>query len=179
METKPAAEEERERGETDRHPEGRKCVVVVVVVCEMKGRPQRGDEGGGRWMSQNGSKRWAELFFVLYTPVWVSLIAGIVVSGVYQWMDAWHYLWVGLLCAAPCVLFPLMCISEADRKLPWHQRFVWRVCVSCCGALFPCVSVCAYMDGCIHAGLYLRVCVCVRTWMGVSMWIFTCLLVSG
>ena len=77
-------------------------------------------------MSQNGSKRWAELFFVLYTPVWVSLIAGIVVSGVYQWMDAWHYLWVGLLCAAPCVLFPLMCISEADRKLPWHQRFVWR-----------------------------------------------------
>lgn len=31
------------------------------------------------WFSQNPSKRWGELFFLLYTPFWLTLCLGIVV----------------------------------------------------------------------------------------------------
>ena len=95
----------------------------------MKQPPSVRSSGGGRWLSSNESKRWAEVFFLVYTPVWVGMVAGVVVSGVYEWMDEWHYLWVGLACALPCVLVPLVLVGKADRKLPWHRRFVWRVSV--------------------------------------------------
>lgn len=38
-----------------------------------------GGGGGGLWLSPNPSKRWGELFFLFYTPFWLTLSLGIVV----------------------------------------------------------------------------------------------------
>ncbi|RLN11305.1 hypothetical protein C2845_PM09G18150 [Panicum miliaceum] len=47
------------------------------------GAKPRGDGGGaGRrsaWLAVDGSKRWGEAFFLLYTPFWLTLCLGVIV----------------------------------------------------------------------------------------------------
>ena len=47
------------------------------------GAKARGGGGGaGRrsaWLAEDGSKRWGEAFFLLYTPFWLTLCLGIIV----------------------------------------------------------------------------------------------------
>jgi hypothetical protein len=48
-------------------------------------KPRGGGGGGGgagrrsAWLAADGSKRWGEAFFLLYTPFWLTLCLGIVV----------------------------------------------------------------------------------------------------
>ena len=45
-------------------------------------KPRGGGGGAGRrsaWLAEDGSKRWGEAFFLLYTPFWLTLCLGIIV----------------------------------------------------------------------------------------------------
>lgn len=55
--------------------------IVFMFSGEIKITGKRGSNQSktSKWLAQNPSKRWAELFFLLYTPFWLTLCLGIVV----------------------------------------------------------------------------------------------------
>jgi len=50
------------------------CVSVLEISSSSSAPPTP-----SLWLAPNPSKRWGELFFLLYTPFWLSLSLGIVV----------------------------------------------------------------------------------------------------
>eukprot|EP00892_Ulva_mutabilis_P002606 jgi/Ulvmu1/12346/UM089_0030.1 len=76
------------------------------------------------WFAENPSKRWAEKFFLSYSPFWiVSLLCVVVPLKFYEAWDSWAYLACGVLTPAPLVLYPLLFPGDADRGKPLRERF--------------------------------------------------------
>lgn len=76
------------------------------------------------WFSQNPSKRWGELFFLLYTPFWLALCLGIVVPyKLYESFTELEYLLLGLVSAAPAFLLPIFIVGKADRSVRLRDRY--------------------------------------------------------
>ncbi|KAL5998153.1 Bifunctional protein GlmU [Asimina triloba] len=84
------------------------------------------DSGGGSlWLAQNPSKRWGELFFLLYTPFWLTLCLGIVVPyKLYESFTELEYLLLGLVSAVPSFLIPLLMVGKVTTAM-----YVILVCV--------------------------------------------------
>ncbi|GAV71169.1 LOW QUALITY PROTEIN: hypothetical protein CFOL_v3_14663, partial [Cephalotus follicularis] len=77
----------------------------------------------GLWLAPNPSKRWAELFFLCYTPFWLTLSLGIVVPKLYESFTELEYLLLGLVSAVPSFLIPLFVTGKADSSLCWKDRY--------------------------------------------------------
>ncbi|KAI9079669.1 hypothetical protein K1719_038290 [Acacia pycnantha] len=76
------------------------------------------------WLATNPSKRWGELFFLLYTPFWLTLCLGIVVPfKLYEHFTELEYLLVGLVSAVPSFLIPILFVGKADKSLSWKDRY--------------------------------------------------------
>ncbi|XP_047317528.1 cycloeucalenol cycloisomerase [Impatiens glandulifera] len=76
------------------------------------------------WLASNPSKRWGEVFFLLYTPFWLTLCLGIVVPyKLYENFTELEYLLLGLISAVPTFLVPMVLVGKADRSLPWKDRY--------------------------------------------------------
>ncbi|KAJ4890646.1 Cycloeucalenol cycloisomerase [Raphanus sativus] len=76
------------------------------------------------WLAQNPSKRWGELFFLFYTPFWLTLFLGIIVPyKLYETFTELEYLLVALVSAVPAFLIPMLVIGKADRGLCWKDRY--------------------------------------------------------
>ncbi|KAL3529848.1 hypothetical protein ACH5RR_009170 [Cinchona calisaya] len=94
------------------------------------------------WLAQNPSKRWGELFFLLYTPFWLTLCLGIVVPyKLYETFTEWEYLLIGLVSAAPAFVMPILFVGKADRTVSWSNRFwvkanLWMMIFSYVGNYF-------------------------------------------
>ena len=79
-----------------------------------------------RLLSSNPSKRWAELFLLAYSPVWIAVIGFCEVTHVFaHWSDAGH-LAFGLALALPVWLIPLVWPGAADRGIPLASRHIVR-----------------------------------------------------
>eukprot|EP00775_Hariotina_reticulata_P005208 gene5208-5446_t len=82
------------------------------------------DYSSSLWLASNPSKRWAELFFLAYSPFWITWALCIFVPlQLYELCDEWGYLLVGLAAALPCFLLPPLLPNKADEDRPWHQCF--------------------------------------------------------
>ncbi|XP_021905467.1 cycloeucalenol cycloisomerase [Carica papaya] len=96
----------------------------------------------GLWFASNPSKRWAELFFLGYTPFWLTLCLGIIVPyKLYERFTELEYLLLGLVSAVPSFLIPMLIVGKADHKLPWKDRYwvkasVWIIIFSYVGNYF-------------------------------------------
>ncbi|KAK6920543.1 hypothetical protein RJ641_014221 [Dillenia turbinata] len=94
------------------------------------------------WLAQNKSKRWGELFFLLYTPFWLTLCLGIVVPyKLYENFTELEYLLLGLVSAVPSFLIPMIFVSKADSALNWKDRYwvkasLWIIIFSYVGNYF-------------------------------------------
>ncbi|KAG9129745.1 hypothetical protein Leryth_015443 [Lithospermum erythrorhizon] len=76
------------------------------------------------WLAQNSSKRWGELFFLFYTPFWLTLTIGVIVPyKLYEKFTELEYLIVGLVSAVPAVMIPILFVGKADSKLSWKDRY--------------------------------------------------------
>ncbi|KAH0912709.1 hypothetical protein HID58_036030 [Brassica napus] len=76
------------------------------------------------WLAQNPSKRWGELFFLFYTPFWLTLSLGIIVPyKLYETFTELEYLLAALVSAVPAFLIPMLVIGKADRDLCWKDRY--------------------------------------------------------
>uniref|UniRef100_A0A7S3R8E8 Cycloeucalenol cycloisomerase n=1 Tax=Dunaliella tertiolecta TaxID=3047 RepID=A0A7S3R8E8_DUNTE len=76
-----------------------------------------------QWLASNPSKRWAELFFLAYSPFWILWALCILVPfQLFEYCGNWGYMLIGTVCAGPCFVLPIFIQSKADRSKPWHQR---------------------------------------------------------
>ncbi|KAF6255411.1 cyclopropyl isomerase-like protein [Scenedesmus sp. NREL 46B-D3] len=79
---------------------------------------------GNLWLAANPSKRWAEVFFLAYSPFWVAWALCILVPfQLYEHLNEWGYLMVGLAAALPCLAVPLLLQNKADEGKPWYDWF--------------------------------------------------------
>lgn len=95
-----------------------------------------------KWLSPNPSKRWAEWFFLLYTPFWLTLCLGIVVPfKLYENFKELEYLLLAMISAVPSFLIPLIFVGEADKGIPlkdryWVKASIWIILFSYVGNYF-------------------------------------------
>ncbi|KAH9608234.1 hypothetical protein KSS87_015047 [Heliosperma pusillum] len=92
---------------------------------------KRSKNGGktSMWLAQNPSKRWAELFFLLYTPFWLTLCLGIVVPfKLYENFRELEYLLVAMISAIPSFVIPMFFVGKADKGVPLKDRYWVKVC---------------------------------------------------
>ncbi|KAJ6676513.1 CYCLOEUCALENOL CYCLOISOMERASE [Salix viminalis] len=76
------------------------------------------------WLAPDPSKRWGEIFFLCYTPFWLTLCLGIVIPyKLYESFTELEYLLLGLISAVPSFLIPMMFVGKADSKLCWKDRY--------------------------------------------------------
>ncbi|CAN6358432.1 unnamed protein product [Urochloa humidicola] len=77
-----------------------------------------GSGGAGRrsaWLAEDGSKRWGEAFFLLYTPFWLTLCLGVIVPfKLYERFTELEYLILGLVSTVPAFLIPLFLVGKAN-----------------------------------------------------------------
>lgn len=98
--------------------------------------------GGGRWLAADPSKRWAEVFYLAYSPFWILWALCVLVPlALYEHLDEWGYLLVGLAAALPCAVVPLLVPGAADRGRPLAERFwvkanVWMLIFGFVGNYF-------------------------------------------
>ncbi|XP_068653083.1 cycloeucalenol cycloisomerase isoform X1 [Aristolochia californica] len=94
------------------------------------------------WLAPNPSKRWGELFFLLYTPFWLTLCLGIVVPyKLYENFSELEYLLLGLVSAVPSFLIPVLFVSKVDTSKSWKDRYwvkasLWIIIFSYVGNYF-------------------------------------------
>ncbi|KAG0494925.1 hypothetical protein HPP92_005919 [Vanilla planifolia] len=114
-------------------------------------RKERRGKGGGAkrekvspslWLASNPSKRWGELFFLFYTPFWLTICLGIIVPyKLYESFTEVEYLLLGLVSATPSFLIPLMLVGKADRNRRLSDRYwvkanIWIAIFSYVGNYF-------------------------------------------
>uniref|UniRef100_A0A2P2KWR7 Cycloeucalenol cycloisomerase n=1 Tax=Rhizophora mucronata TaxID=61149 RepID=A0A2P2KWR7_RHIMU len=76
------------------------------------------------WLAPNPSKRWGELFFLFYTPFWLTLCLGIVVPyKLYERFRELEYLLLALVSAVPSFIIPIVWVGKADRSLSFKDRY--------------------------------------------------------
>lgn len=77
------------------------------------------------WLATNPAKRWTEDFFLRYSLVWITWCLCILVPfQLYEDLDAWGYLGIGLAAALPCFLIPALGLeSAADAGKPFMEKY--------------------------------------------------------
>ncbi|XP_058226360.1 cycloeucalenol cycloisomerase [Rhododendron vialii] len=94
------------------------------------------------WLAPNPSKRWGELFFLLYSPVWLTLCLGIVVPfKLYESFTELEYLLLALVSAVPSFVIPMLVVGKFDGSLCWKDRYwvkasLWIIIFSYVGNYF-------------------------------------------
>ncbi|KAJ8747963.1 hypothetical protein K2173_007850 [Erythroxylum novogranatense] len=102
----------------------------------MGGKESLSGSSSNLWLASNPSKRWAEVFFLCYTPFWLTLCLGIVVPyKLYERFTELEYFLLALVSAAPSFLIPALWVGKADRSLSWKDRYWVKATVN-----FLCVS---------------------------------------
>lgn len=82
------------------------------------------------------------MFFLLYTPFWLTLCLGIVVPyKLYEKFTELEYLVLGLISAVPSFLIPLLVAGKADSSLClkdryWVKASIWNIIFSYVGNYF-------------------------------------------
>lgn len=79
--------------------------------------------------SDNESKRVGEQWFIIWSCIWISVFAVVVITKVYEgWRDT-EYMAIGLFVSVPCVFVPIIFPRGADTSLPWHKRYATKFSV--------------------------------------------------
>ncbi|TVU25758.1 hypothetical protein EJB05_28266, partial [Eragrostis curvula] len=105
---------------------GRGSPPMAAARRPAAGKP-RSSGGAARknaWLAADGSKRWGEAFFLLYTPFWLTLCLGIVVPfKLYERFTELEYLILGLVSTVPAFLIPLFLVGKADSVRSLKERY--------------------------------------------------------
>ncbi|OVA17534.1 Cycloeucalenol cycloisomerase [Macleaya cordata] len=94
------------------------------------------------WFADNPSKRWGEIFFLLYTPFWLTLVLGIVVPfKLYESFDELGYMLSASVSAVPSFLIPLIFVGKVDSGMRlkdryWVKASLWNIIFSYVGNYF-------------------------------------------
>jgi cycloeucalenol cycloisomerase len=81
---------------------------------------------GPRWFSDNASKAWGEKFFLVYSPVWMALMASVMGFGISDEIGEWGFLAIGIAVAAPLVVVPALIRDEKPIGRRWYQTYWFK-----------------------------------------------------
>ena len=80
-----------------------------------------------RWLSSNPAKAWGERFYLLYTPLWIGLVALVQHAEAFRsWGDVGHMTY-SLAIFLPLWLVPLVAPAAADRGRPLPDRYIYKI----------------------------------------------------
>ncbi|KAI3840532.1 hypothetical protein MKX03_007226 [Papaver bracteatum] len=94
------------------------------------------------WFSINPNKRWGEMFFLLYTPFWLTFVLGIVFPlKLYEDFDELGYMLSSSALAVPSILIPPIFVGKADKGMRFKDRYwvkatLWMLIFSYVGNYF-------------------------------------------
>ncbi|KAF3552033.1 hypothetical protein DY000_02002885 [Brassica cretica] len=95
--------------------------IIVTGIITMSGT-----SSGSLWLAANPSKRWGELFFLFYTPFWLTLSLGIVVPyKLYETFTELEYLLLALVSALPAFLIPMLLVGKIRRSHYRHRDYYY------------------------------------------------------
>jgi cycloeucalenol cycloisomerase len=94
-----------------------------------------------KFLSQNSSKRYSELFFFFYGFFWITYIFVIVVTEYYENRTRLEWLLIGVIPFVPMWIIPLIIPSKSDKNIPitqrhWFKVNIWIVIFSFIGNYF-------------------------------------------
>ncbi|GAM20056.1 hypothetical protein SAMD00019534_032310 [Acytostelium subglobosum LB1] len=75
------------------------------------------------WFPKHPGKAWAEKFFLIYSPIWITLFIIVVVTEAYKMFYDVEFFILGLVVSLPCVVYPALFPCSADRDKPWYERY--------------------------------------------------------
>ncbi|CAL9040510.1 unnamed protein product [Musa banksii] len=117
-------------------------LTVSADVVAGFGGGMAADSSESLWFASNPSKRWGEVFFLLYTPFWLTICLGIIVPyRLYERFTELEYLIIGLVSSVPAFLIPLLIMGKADSCKCWRDRYwvkanLWIIIFSYVGNYF-------------------------------------------
>ena len=79
-----------------------------------------------RWFSENASKAWGEKFFLIYSPIWMTLLGIVMGLGLTNRVGEWGFITIGLAVALPLVVVPALIRDEASLGRAWHQTYWFK-----------------------------------------------------
>ncbi len=83
-------------------------------------------DAGPRWFSDNLSKAWGEKFFLVYSPVWMALMASVMGFGITDQIGEWGFMAIGTAVAAPLVVVPALVRDERSIGRRWYQAYWFK-----------------------------------------------------
>lgn len=84
------------------------------------------DTARPHWFSENPSKAWGEKFFLIYSPIWMSLIGLVMVLGITDRVGEWGFIAIGLAVALPLVVVPALVRDETSLGRAWYQTYWFK-----------------------------------------------------
>ncbi|UQA58518.1 hypothetical protein [Polyangium aurulentum] len=79
-----------------------------------------------RWFATNPAKAKTERLALVYSPIWMLLVAAVMFSGAFRGWGELEHLALGVGLALPVFLFPIVLPDETERALPLAQRHGFR-----------------------------------------------------
>lgn len=79
-----------------------------------------------RWFSDNPDRAWAEKFFLLYSPVWMALMALMMLTGWVTAFDDTALLLHAALVALPLAVIPAFLQRWTNPSLRWYQSYWFK-----------------------------------------------------
>lgn len=75
------------------------------------------------WFSPNPDRAWAEKFFLCYSPIWMALMALMMLTGWVNTFSNTALLLHASLVALPLILLPALLHPRYSPATPWHQSY--------------------------------------------------------
>jgi cycloeucalenol cycloisomerase len=85
-----------------------------------------GTDAAPRWFSENPSKAWGEKFFLIYSPIWMTLMGLVMGLGVTARVGEWGFLAIGVAVALPLLAVPALIRDERLLGRPWYQTYWFK-----------------------------------------------------
>lgn len=79
-----------------------------------------------RWFSENPTKAWGEKFFLIYSPIWMTLMGLVMGLGVTARVGEWGFLAIGVAVALPLLAVPALIRDETPLGRPWYQTYWFK-----------------------------------------------------
>ena len=76
------------------------------------------------WKAVNRSKVFGETFILIYSVIWISFLAVVVIWKWYEQFSPNDYILVGLGIAIPCFVGPLVFPDMKERRIPFSERYI-------------------------------------------------------
>ena len=78
------------------------------------------------WLSDDPCKAHMERLILIYSPLWMMVVAVVVFFHLYDSLSAEGYMLLGVSCAVPCWILPIIFPAKEERSIPVHERYSER-----------------------------------------------------